>query len=103
MKALGNNNIERLAGSTRYETSTAVAKKFFPNTKTVLLAYAKNFPDGLSGGPLAMKKNAPIILTDSGKIGAAQTYVKASGARSSITLGGPALISDAAVDTIMGQ
>ena len=95
-------NVERLAGATRYETSTEVATKFFPEAKTVVLAYAKNFPDGLSGGPLAMKKNAPIILTDSNKTEAAAKYVKETGAVISITLGGSSLISDIAATAIMG-
>ena len=94
---------ERLAGSTRYETSTAVAKKFFVKAATVVLAYAKNFPDGLSGGPLAMMKSAPIVLTDSKTTAAARAYVKSAGVVESITLGGPALISDAAVKAIMGR
>lgn len=95
--------IERLWGQTRYETSVAVAKKFFSKTKTVLLAYAQNFPDGLSGGPLALIKNAPIILTDSKTISPAREYVKSAGAVRSITLGGPTLISDIAVRAIMGR
>ena len=95
--------IERLWGQTRYETSVAVAKKFFSKTKTVLLAYAQNFPDGLSGGPLALIKNAPIILTDSKTISPAREYVKSAGAIRSITLGGPTLISDIAVRAIMGR
>ena len=99
----GSYRTERLWGATRYETSTAVAKKFFPKAKTVMLAYAQNFPDGLSGGPLAMKKNAPIILTDSKTTGAAKTYVRSAGVVSSITLGGTSLISDNAVKAIMGS
>ena len=96
-------SVERLWGQSRYETSTAVAKKFFPKTKTVILAYAQNFPDGLSGGPLAMKKNAPIVLTDTRTTAAAKSYIKSAGAVQSITLGGPALISDIAVKAIMGR
>ena len=94
---------ERLWGETRYETSTAVAKKFFEKAKTVVLAYALNFPDGLSGGPLAMLKDAPIVLTDSNTTAAAKDYVKSADIANSITLGGPALISDIAVKTIMGR
>ena len=94
---------ERLWGKTRYETSTAVAKKFFEKATTVVLAYAKTFPDGLSGGPLAMLKDAPIILTDTKTTAAAKEYVKNAGIVNSITLGGPTLISDIAVETIMGK
>ena len=69
----------------------------------MILAYAQNFPDGLSGGPLAMKKNAPIVLTDTKTTAAAKSYIKSAGVVQSITLGGPALISDAAVKAIMGR
>ena len=100
---LGDYDIKRLWGQSRYETSTEVAKMFFPKAKTVVLAYAQNFPDGLSGGPLAMLENAPIVLTDSNKTDAAKVYVKESGAAKNITLGGPALISDKAVKAIMGR
>lgn len=96
-------SIDRIAGATRHETSTAVAEEFFDEPDTVVLAYAKNFPDGLSGGPLAMLYDAPIILTESNKTKPAQMYVEEVDARRSITLGGTSLISDAAVKTIMGR
>lgn len=32
--------------------------------ETVVLAYAQNFPDGLSGGSLALSLNAPLLLVD---------------------------------------
>ena len=94
---------ERLWGRTRYETSTEVAKKFFAKTKTVMLVYAMNFPDGLSDGPLAVQENAPIVLTASNNTDAARAYVKSAGAFRSITLGGPTLISYEAVEKIMGR
>ena len=97
-------NITRIAGKTRYETSTAVAEELFDKSpQTVVLAYAQNFPDGLSGGPLAMLYDAPIILTDSNNTKAAREYVKEVEAFRNITLGGKALISDAAVKVIMGR
>ena len=95
---------ERLWGPNRYETSKAVAERFFNNNpQTVVLTYALNFPDGLSGGPLAMLEEAPIILTDSSNIEAARSYVESSGAYRSITLGSTSLISQLAVRTIMDR
>ena len=94
---------KRIEGKTRYETSAAVARKFFAKAKTVVLAYAHDFPDGLSGGPLAMMKNAPIVLADSKTTAAAKAYVKSAGAVESITLGGPTLISNKAVKEIMSK
>jgi len=103
LKGISRAKMERLWGQSRYETSTAVAKKFFAKATTVVLAYAQNFPDGLSGGPLAMLKNAPIVLTDSRTIAPAREYVKKAGVVRSITIGGPTLISDVAVKAIMGR
>lgn len=104
LKSINSNyQIERIYGQSRYETSTAVADYFFWRSDNVVLAYAQNFPDGLSGGPLAMQIEAPIILVDSNNTTAAAAYVKRAGVKGSITLGGPALISDAAINRILGR
>lgn len=96
---------DRLAGDDRYETSKKVAEHFFPEAKTVVLVYALNFPDGLSGGPLAIQEGAPIILTDSSTTNTkwARLYVKSAKAFRSITLGGPTYVSYEAVERIMGR
>ena len=95
--------MERLWGPNRYETSKAVAERFFNNPQTVVLAYALNFPDGLSGGPLAMLEDAPIILAHPNNTEAARAYVKSVGATNNFTLGGPSLVTDIAVEIIMGD
>ena len=92
--------VKRIAGNSRYETSILVAETFFENPKTAVLASAKNFPDGLCGGPLAMSKNAPLILTATGKESTAVTYAKANGIRVGAVLGGDGLISDEATNSI---
>lgn len=93
---------QRLAGATRYQTSTLVAQTFFEDEiDNVVLAYAKNFPDGLSGGPLAIAIGAPLILTDTASTAAAKAYVGSTWIDRVVTLGGTALISDAAVNNIM--
>ena len=56
-------DVERVYGTDRYLTSTAIAAKFFNSPTKIFLAYAHNFPDGISAGPLAAKLNAPILLT----------------------------------------
>lgn len=100
----GFGNVERVAGSNRFSTSVAVAKKFFPNgtVKRVVLAYAMNFPDGLSGGPLAMSIGAPLLLVTSEDTADAREYFEDFGAEKTITQGGTALISDMANLTISG-
>ena len=94
-------NVERIAGNSRYETSILVAETFFENPKTMVLASAKNFPDGLCGGPLAMSKNAPLILTATGKESNAVTYAKKNEIHIGAVLGGDGLISDEATNSIL--
>ena len=98
VKAYG--ETERLGGATRYATSVLVAEEFFENPTAVVLAYAQNFPDGLSGGALACSMNAPLILTATGKDSAAAAYTKSLDITSGFVLGGPTLISDKAVKNI---
>ncbi len=94
---------ERLWGPTRFETSTAVAEAFFDEPQTVVLTYAYNFPDGLTGGPLAMLEDAPIILTAPKTPEAAREYIEKSGSVRSITLGGASLVTDKTVKFIMDR
>ena len=94
--------VKRIFGATRYETSLAVAKEFFDVPDTGILAYAKNFPDGLCGGPLAMSKNAPLILTATGKQDFAVAYASENGMKSGAVLGGDGLISEDAAKEIFG-
>jgi putative cell wall-binding protein len=101
LKAYG--EVKRLAGNTRYDTSVLVAKEFFQNPTSAVLAYAKNFPDGLSGGPLAYTLNAPLILTDNSKPAAAVTYATGAGIKSGYALGGTGLISDKVVKNIFSM
>ena len=95
--------VERLGGKSRYETSVIIAQKFFENTEHAVLVYAKNFPDGLSGGMLAYSLNAPLILTDSNKYDVAEDYATANGITRGYVLGGTGLVSDEAVSKIFSM
>ncbi|AHF08087.1 S8 family serine peptidase [Desulfitobacterium metallireducens] len=58
--------VTRLAGADRIETALQISQVGFPDgADTVLLARAEDFPDALAGAPLAYKKHAPILLTNS--------------------------------------
>ncbi|WP_411682394.1 cell wall-binding repeat-containing protein [Clostridium thailandense] len=61
---LKDDNIIRLSGIDRYETSLEVFKYFNLNVDTSIFANGENFPDALSGSALAAKLNAPILLTN---------------------------------------
>ncbi len=95
--------VKRLGGATRYDTSVLVAQEFFSSPDKIVMAYARDFPDGLSGAPLAIANNAPLILTNTGKQAAAVSYASSNGIVSGYVLGGTRLISDAAVRSIFSM
>lgn len=100
LKKLG--SVKRVAGNNRYETSVEIAKEFFgTHVDRVVLAYAKNFPDGLAGGPLGFEYNAPVILTMTGHEAEAVRYCKDAYPDAAFVMGGSSLISDTAVRKIL--
>lgn len=101
LKKMG--SVSRVYGKNRYETSIKVARKYFPKSKAAVFAIGINYPDALTGGPLAIKLNAPMILTSSrsGDYLFAKDYVKQSAAKKGIVLGGEALITNEAIIAIM--
>ena len=92
----------RYAGANRYETSVMLANSYFYHQSYyVVMAYGRNFPDGLAGGALAYALGAPLILVDNNNWGDAEGYVWMNDCRSGLAMGGPALISDETVERIM--
>lgn len=56
----------RLAGDNRFETAVNIAKAGWNyGTRSVVLTRADDFPDALTGTPLAYMLDAPILLTHS--------------------------------------
>ena len=90
--------VSRVKGSNRYLTSVLIARKYFPNARAAVLAYAQGFPDGLCGGPLALSMGAPLILTSNESPDAADGYVV--GISSGAVTGGTGRISDETVRDI---
>ncbi len=86
----------RISGANRYATSVEIAKEYFgSNPSKVIISTGINFPDGLSGGPLAMKVGAPILLISTSDYSAARSYCKsAESIERSIALGGTTMVSE---------
>lgn len=101
LKPYATKGITRVAGANRYTTSKAVADTFFKTSDNLVLAYAMNFPDGLSGGPLAMSLDAPLMLVDDKNYKHAVTYADKAGVKKVAVLGGTSLISDEVVNKIV--
>ncbi len=94
--------VGRLSGKDRYATSAAIAAAYFTEPDTVCIAYGKNFPDGLCGGPLAYTCGAPLLLVQSGKEEAAAEFVAANNITRAYVLGGTGAVSTASVNEIFG-
>ncbi|MDH6236700.1 cell wall-binding repeat-containing protein [Cryobacterium sp. CG_9.6] len=59
----------RLAGSDRFATSAAIsAANFSPGVSVAYVASSTNFPDALSGAPVAAKNSAPVLLVQADNI-----------------------------------
>ena len=93
-------NVTRLSGANRYQTSKMVAFHFFRWPTQLVLAYAQNFPDGLSGGPLAYALGAPLMLTANGNEADASGYAFHNYISQGYVLGGQGLISDETANAI---
>ena len=85
---------QRIAGANRYETSMLIARKFAQGCSGVAIAYGKNFPDGLCGGPLAGRMNAPLLLVDEDHYSYARQFVKDFHVDWGYAFGGAGVISD---------
>lgn len=92
----------RIGGNNRYETSVGVAEKLFDDPAAGVVAYGKNFPDGLCGGALAYSIGAPLILAANGNVDVAAEYAKDAGVVYGAVLGGTTLIDDASAKKIFG-
>jgi putative cell wall-binding protein len=64
LDALTTGTPTRLAGYDRYVTSVAIsASQFQPGVPVAYIASGLNFPDALSGAPLAGIAGGPVLLT----------------------------------------
>ncbi|WP_245840105.1 cell wall-binding repeat-containing protein [Sutcliffiella horikoshii] len=95
---------KRIAGEDRYETATKISEEGWGNkADTVIIADGSNFPDALSGAPLAYKLDAPILLTSHKKAElneSTKAKIKELGATEAIILGSKSAVSSKVQSTI---
>lgn len=103
LRSCGIEDITRLAGDTRYETSAIVAD-FVVGTKNVSKVYCaagSNFPDALSAGPLAAQSGSPILLVDESSAAAQGWLGKKKGYISDLYIaGGSSAVSDGLANSL---
>lgn len=93
LKSLGVSSVERIAGKDRFETSLAIAKKFYPTPLSVSIANGLVFADALSGSRNSWVNNSPIVLVKREGI-PFNTLQYILNVRRLWFLGGPATLSD---------
>lgn len=84
----------RVWGDDRFETAKDVADRFFKTARAVYIASGCDFPDALTGGVIAYKNNAPLLLVSESKYSEAARFVDTHNVRKVTAIGGPAAVSD---------
>ncbi|WP_028130778.1 cell wall-binding repeat-containing protein [Serinicoccus marinus] len=97
-------SVHRVSGGTRYDTSVAVSRRAFPGgADVVYVSTGADWPDALSAGAAAGVQDAPVLLTEPGRLPAA---VGAEIARLDpdriIVVGGSSAVSEAVVRQLQG-
>jgi putative cell wall-binding protein len=101
MSASAAGTYQRLAGADRYETSAAISRKGWEGTDAVVITCGENFPDGLAGGPLAYKLNAPLLLVQKNQIPVPiLKEIQRLKPQKAYILGGPGVVSDSVKQTL---
>lgn len=98
---VGSHHVVRYSGDDRYEAAAAVSAAFFPNADTMFLATGSNYPDALTGAPLAAVFDAPIYLARTTCIPeVVVSQLLASNVQALWLLGGPGSLSDDVYGTV---
>lgn len=117
---LGDGNVERIQGGSRYETADAIARRVISVRGAAydghaFVATGGNFPDALAAAPLAAARAWPLYLVDPNKGMSSATKTAMNGVTDVIILGGWAAVrsatewylndrfTDARVDRLQGE
>lgn len=91
--------VTRIGGKNRYETSSMIAKQLYTTTQKtptkLYFAYGGNYPDALAISSVAAIEGNPILYAPNkgGIDSSVSSYVKGSGCKEGVILGGTAGIS----------
>ncbi|MDD7792761.1 cell wall-binding repeat-containing protein [Clostridium sp. 'White wine YQ'] len=101
IKALGI-AVSRVFGQDRYQTAVNITTTFSESFKSgVFITIGSDFPDGLTGGVLAAKRNMPMLLVEKNSIdNNTLRYIKSNGDINLYVLGGTGVISDNLINQI---
>lgn len=104
LNKIGIQNIKRLAGNNRYETSLEIAKFIdsnYYNIEDIVVSNGLTEADAMSIAAIAARKNMPIILSNSKEIGeSTYTWLKGQNLRNSYIIGGETALSNNVLNQI---
>ncbi|MFC0525327.1 cell wall-binding repeat-containing protein [Pontibacillus salicampi] len=95
-------DVQRIAGSNRYETAARIAEMLGYSHGKAILAYGDNFPDALTIAPYAAQKGIPILLTKTDVL-PDETRIALERAQQTIVIGGTGIISESVMDQVPGE
>lgn len=106
LNALGINQIDRLGGASRYETSLLVAQYIDKNCYTVgkvAISYGYGEPDALSVASAAARNRMPIILVDKNEVPPDTfSWLTVKKLQDAYIIGGSGVVSDTVFSKIAG-
>lgn len=94
-----NISIRNLKGNERYDTAVEVSKEGWENgSESVVLTNGNSVVDGVTATPLATSKDAPILLTEKGKIPeATKAELKRLNPKNVVVIGGTTVVDENAL------
>ncbi len=95
------NNIDRLAGTGRYETAAAISREGWETSDYAILARGDDFADALCAGPLAAEYKAPVLMTQPNELNITTlSELKRLGVKHLLITGGTEAVSDKVVTAL---
>lgn len=95
---------DRIGGTTQYDTAAQIATTGWAggaSTAIIAIGTVGNSYDALAAGPLAEKKNAPILLTEGARLTAVtQSALQSLGVKNVIIVGGTGVVKQSVEDAI---
>ena len=98
----GLENIDRISGKNRNDTSIEVLKQI-GKTEKVVIADGRDYPDALSAAPLAVKMNSGILLSDDSAIDSIKSFIDKNGIKQVTIIGGEKSVSKTQYEKLTGE
>ncbi len=102
LRTLGK-NVVRVSGRSRYDTSLAIANKYFPAANGLGIATGREFVDSLTSGPVSgLKNQATILVNDDNLSSGLKIYIQKTKVKTTNIYGGNDWVSDKFINNMKG-